>query len=222
MKYNLLMILVSLISIDLSGQTNLEITVMNNSFEYDEGVKSPQKFPSSWGGPWTQKRKLNTPDLHTPEYIEFMVAEKASMGQNFLGLVSWRDSNNEGVSQVLKKPLLPDKEYQINFIAKSTKNYVSAGYLEEIDGEIKSIAGDLNYNNPVRILVIGRNKGREEILGKSEEISFDDWKNYAVEFMVNKEYQELVISLEPIHDEPIEKRNGNVLIDFISHIYSYE
>lgn len=213
--------LMCLLSGSILSQTKLEITLQNNSFENGPERKLKHEPPFSWDSPWTEK-KLNTPDLHTPSYIEYKVNLPAQEGERYIGLVSRRDFNNEEISQMLSKPLLPNKEYQIKLIACSSENYLSPGYMEEIDGEIKSFEEDLNYNNPVRILLIGRNSEREEILGRTEEIDYNSWREYTVEFMVNEEYDEIAITLESIEIHPSEKRNGNVLIDYISNIYSYE
>lgn len=219
MKYLLLITFLSIVNLTLRGQE--EIKILNQSFENEKAEIYPRTWPPEWDG-LQDNTEQNTPDVHKPnELTLFQVKQKAIKGNKYLGLVTRTNNKNEGISQKLTSPLIADTEYSISFIASSSRTYISPGYTEEKAGKLITHDEDMNYNNSVRLVLLGKRNNEldnDVLLGWTEPIEFDEWKEYKIEFPVFAEFTGIIIKVEPVNFEVKKQMRGNVLIDYISNI----
>lgn len=154
------------------------------------------------------RNEPTAPDIHSAETDYWGVKVTPSDGLTCLGLGVREDNSYESVSQELKTKLEKGKCYTFTVDLCSSTTFMS-----RVRNNPKAL---VPFTDPVTLRVWSGygNCGFTELLYQSPPINHEEWQSYTVH--LQPKYDAGFIMIEAYYTSPIEKVNGNLLVDNIS------
>lgn len=149
-------------------------------------------------------------DIHSYRTNYFQVNNKASHGNNFVGMIVRSEGTYEAIGQELENSLDGGYTYSFSLFAARSKDYISLSRMS---------MKEENFNKPVVLQVYGgKDCTNAKLLISTRTIEHTDWAEYIFVFDADDEINFILIEA---HYDSLESfpYNGNVLIDNISPIY---